>query len=260
MSILKEIILHKEKELSEAKRRIPLNQLRKGSRPFPILDFQRSLAQPGIQIIAEIKRKSPSSGNIKPNVDPATIAREYSQNGAAAISVLTDENYFGGNLEHLRRIKRAVNIPVLRKEFIFSEYQVWESYLAGADAILLIVDILQLEVLENLYHIATDLKLAVLMELYSTEKLGVVKKLDPRIVGVNARDLQTMKTDLKHCAEVFPLLPPSALKVAESGIHTSENLRFIKESGYDAALIGTSLMKSPSPGSALRHILQGVAP
>jgi len=258
MTILREIIQHKELEVAEAIKCVPMDTLKLNSRPFPMRNFFQAVDQPGLQIIAEIKRRSPSSGDIQPEADPVQIAREYEEAGAAAISILTDEKYFNGNVEHLKRVKEAISIPVLRKDFIISEYQVLESYLAGADAILLIVHILKPKVLIHLYQVATELGLSVLVELNSKEQLKPAQALNPQIVGVNARNLTTMKTDINRCKKIFPFLPHLSLKVAESGISTIHDLQFIQKTGYDAALIGTALMQSSSPGILLRSLLKGV--
>lgn len=260
MSILQEIIQHKIVEVAEASKHLSLNQLRKRQRTFPLLDFREALTQPGLQIIAEIKIKSPSVGDIQPAAKPVDIAKQYEENGAAAISILTDKKYFGGNLEFLRRIKATVSLPLLRKDFIISEYQVYESYVAGADAILLIADAVDTATLTNLYGVARRLGLAVLLEVYSKEALSRVKNLKPEIMGVNSRDLSTMETDLNRCKGLFPLLHPSCLKVAESGIQSNDDLRFISDIGFHAALVGTTLMKSTSPGESLSNLLKGLQP
>ena len=258
MSILNEIIQYKKQEIANAAKRIPLDGLKRGTRQFPLLKFAEALAQPGLQVIAEIKRKSPSSGNIRLMADPVAIAKDYEQNGAAAISVLTDKKYFAGSLEFLQDIKASVSIPVLRKDFIISEYQLFESYVAGADAILLIADVLDAATLKHLYQKATELGLAVLMEVHSRQSLKIVLALNPEIVGVNTRDLTTMEINLNHCQEMFSDLPPSSLKVAESGIQTVDDLKFVANIGYDAALIGTALMKSGAPGETLNSFLKEV--
>lgn len=256
-TVLTRILRHKQWEVTKTEKRVPLSTLTERSRPFPILDFQASLGTPGIQIIAEIKRKSPSSGEIRPEADPVIVAREYRDNGAAAISVLTDRKYFGGKMEYIHRVKSAVFIPVLRKDFIISRYQVIESYLAGADAILLIAGIVPRKTLASLYELAVELGLSVLIELFSPGHLKEIKGLNPGLVGVNARNLETMRVDLNRLEEIFPLLPPDSLKVAESGVRSPDDLHYIADLGYDAALVGTALMRSPSPGGALKNLLKG---
>jgi len=258
MSILHNILLRKKEEVLDTSKRVPLDILKQKTRSLPILDFRKTLNFPGLSVIAEIKRKSPSYGIIKPNTNPVQIAREYSDNGAAAISVLTDEKYFGGTIKDLQLVKEAVSIPILRKDFIMSEYQVYESYLAGADAILLIAEVLQPDTLFSLYDKAIELGIGVLIEVHSISILKQIEKLKLQMIGVNARNLTNMKTDLSRCEKIFPQLPPDCLKVAESGISSLDDLRFIKKIGFDAALVGTFLMKSESPGISLKNMLAGL--
>ena len=258
MSILQDIISFKKHEVLEASKRLPLDVLKQKSRFLPVLDFSECLEHHGLSVIAEIKRKSPSSGFIKPDIDPVQIANEYCENGATAISVLTDREFFGGTLKDLQLVKETISIPVLRKDFIISEYQVYESYFAGADAILLIAAVLEPERLLFLYHEAINLGMSVLVEVSSSSQLELIEPLKPQIMGVNSRNLTNMKTDLNRCKNIFPLLPQSCIKVAESGISSIDDLRFIAEIGFDAVLLGTLLMKSKSPGIALRNIISGL--
>lgn len=260
MNILAEIIQHKKKEIEQRSREEDISLLRNKIRRQPIADFKMALVKPGIQVIAEIKRTSPSAGSINLQIDPVKTAKEYEANGAAAISVLTDSKYFGGSLDDLRNIKEAVKIPVLRKDFIISEFQIHESYQVGADAILLIVEALGKDELERLYRLATDLGLAVLLESHGIEQLNRFHRLKPEIVGVNSRNLGTMTTDISHFEAAVSSLPSAVVKVAESGIHNSNDLAIVAALGYDAALIGTALMSAPKPGIALRSLLVGIEP
>lgn len=255
MSILQEIVRHKQKEVARSMQSVPPSELHKRNRSYPSLDFPRALSRKKFSIIAEVKRKSPSAGDINPGADPLKIAQEYQANGASAISVLTDEKYFGGSLEFLREIKQNVKIPVLRKDFILSEYQVQESHVAGADAVLLIADVLDAPSLKNLYNQSISLGMSVIVEVYSADHLPSVLEMNPPVIGVNARNLSTMKTNLHHLQEMISLLPEKSLKVAESGIETAEDLKFIFSIGYDAALIGTAFMGSNSPGKTLKNFL-----
>ncbi len=257
MNILQEIVLHKQAEVRQRRSRRSLESLKNASRTAPLVPFGAALARDGIQVIAELKRKSPSAGEIFAAADPETVAGEYEANGAAAISVLTDREYFGGSLEFLRRIKATVSIPVLRKDFIVSEYQIYESYVAGADAILLIAEILEEQQLRDFYTLAREQGLEVLVEFHAREELASVQRLEPDIVGVNTRNLESMTTDIRWCRDVFEELPSKAVKVAESGVHTSADLIFVEESGYDAALVGTTLMKHGTPGATLRELRGG---
>jgi indole-3-glycerol phosphate synthase len=194
-------------------------------------------------------------GDILPNSTPKKIAKAYATNGASAISVLTDEPFFGGKLEYISDVKAEVKIPVLRKDFIISEYQIWESYFAGADAILLIADVLDFSQLNTLYELARELGLHVLVETHDLDLITIIASLSPEIVGINCRNLKNMETDLNWFTQAIELLPANSIKVAESGIFKNSQLEFIETLGFDAALVGTSLMKSGEPGRALAHLL-----
>lgn len=264
MSILDEILAHKAEEVRRRQDQLPAEAF--PPRHGEVRDFARALGQPGLQVIAEVKRKSPSRGNIRLDLDPADLAPAYEQAGAAAISVLTDEKYFGGSLDHLAEVRLSVNLPVLRKDFIISEYQVHESYCAGADAILLIADALSQDRplpdkpsgpdgLEQLYQLARSLGLHVLVEGYSDEALAGIRRLAPRIAGINSRDLTTMQVDLETMFEKRRLLPDEALHVAESGITGPADLARVGRAGFDAALLGTALLAEGDPGETLRRFL-----
>jgi len=258
MNILEKIIQHKEEEVKEKSRLTPLDRIKNSQRLFAIRDFNFALCQNKIQIIAEIKKQSPSEGEIMPKANPAEIAVEYERNGASAISVLTDSHYFGGQLEYVQQVKNVVDIPVLRKDFIISEYQIWESFHLGADAILLIADAIDRELLISLNQLAMELGLHVLIETHNSSHLRWINDLNPQIVGINCRDLKNMKTDLKWLKAVSEELPVDCIKVAESGICTNDDLWKINQYGYDAALVGTSLMKTGDPGNALATLLNRV--
>ena len=195
-------------------------------------------------------------GDILPNSSPKEIAEQYAANGASVISVLTDEPFFGGKLEFISEVKSVVDIPVLRKDFIISEYQIWESYHAGADAILLIADALEQDQMNTLYQLACELGLHILVETHNFDLIPTIAPLNPDIVGINCRKLKNMETNIQWFSEAIDLLPPNSIKVAESGIFESSHLSFIEGLGFDAALIGTSLMKTGEPGHALGHLLQ----
>lgn len=258
MTILDQIIDHKKAEVEQTQNKIPLKELQSQVRQHPLVDFKSALLQNGIQVIAEIKRKSPSAGELYSKTDVVSVAHSYEQHGACAISVLTDNRYFGGTLDFLKQIKSNVSIPVLRKDFIISPYQVYESFYAGADAILLIADLLSNELLDELFHLAIELDLTPLVEVHSQETLLNLDKLPITVIGVNARNLKSMKTDLGQCAQMVKSLPEHSIKAAESGIETPDDLHFVSQLGYDAALVGTSLMKSENPGEALKSLLNGV--
>ncbi len=256
MNILEKIIAHKKKEVEAQLRIIPLDRLKKSQRLFAVRDFKKALEGEEIQIIAEIKRQSPSEKDIYPNAIPEDVAKSYQINGAAALSVLTDSHFFGGHLDFIHQVKTVVDLPVLRKDFIVTEYQVWESFNKGADAILMIADAIDNNLLSALYNLASELGMHVLIETHSLERLDNITSLNPEIVGINCRNLQTMETNLEWFETVSNQLPSDCVKVAESGIKTSNNLNYISQIGYDAALVGTSLMKTSIPGIALAELLQ----
>lgn len=255
MTILDEIVAHKREQVRELCRRQPLAL--PAGRPDQARDFFDALARPGLQVIAEIKRRSPSRGAIRPDIDPAELARQYESAGAAAISVLTDNKYFGGSLQHLRAVRAAVNLPVLRKDFIIDPYQVHESAAAGADAILLIADCLDETELAELYELAGSVGLQVLVEGYSDQSLATIRRLAPQVAGINSRDLATMEVDLAGMLERRSLLPEQAIQVAESGIASADDLQAVALAGFDAALIGTTLLLKGNPGATLKALLAG---
>ena len=258
MNILEKIILHKQEEVKERSRVTPIERIKGSQRLYAIRDFRATLIREDVQIIAEIKRNSPSSGDIMADADPAAVAKAYEQNGAAAISVLTDQEFFGGQLEFIQQVKAVTELPILRKDFIISEYQVWESFQAGADAILLIADAIDEGLLTDLYHLAAELGMHILIETHSAENLLLMRDLNPPIVGVNCRNLKTMTTDLNLFEQVVGQLPDDSVKVAESGIHNADDLENISGLGFNAVLMGTSLMKSGNPGTALAELLKRV--
>jgi len=256
MNILKKIIKHKQEEVNERAKVTPLKRIQESQRLFAIRDFYSALQKKDIQIIAEIKQKSPSMGEIMSGMEPAQIAQSYVNNGASAVSILTDQMYFGGSLEFIPQVKAVVDIPILRKDFIISEYQVWESFHAGADAILLIADAIDFSLLTDLYSLSRELGLHVLIETHGAKYIKLITDLNPEIIGINCRNLKDMKIDLKWFSEVITELPLESLKVAESGIQNHTDLMYVSGLGYHAALVGSSLMKTGEPGIALSQLLQ----
>ncbi len=257
MSILDKIIEYKEAEVVERSKVIPLERLKDSQRLFAVRDFKKSLSSDEIDIISEIKFKSPSLGVINETlVSPEEIATQYSKSGASAVSVLTDEEFFGGKLHYINDVKSTVDIPILRKDFIVTEYQLWESFYAGADAVLLIADAVPEGELTELYELANEIGLHVLLEFHHLKNAKIVAQINPPIVGVNCRNLQTMQTNIAWFEAAMEVLPESSIKVAESGIFNNSQLQFIESLGYDAALIGSSLMKTGNPGLALAQLLQ----
>lgn len=258
MNILSKIIKRKKDEVSAQSKIISIDSLKDSQRLFSIRDFKKSLSSDKIDIIAEVKKKSPSEKDIMIEADVCEVGVSYELNGASSISVLTDQYFFDGHIDYINAVRSVVSVPVLRKDFIISEYQVWESFYIGADAILLIVDAIECSLLKDLYQLATHLGMYVLVEFHSIEGIKILKDFSPEIIGVNCRNLNTMQTDISWLSYVYEHFPSSSIKVAESGISTTLDLNFIAEVGYDAALIGTSFMKTGNPGTALAEILRRV--
>lgn len=256
--ILDEIVRYKREFVREQKARIPLSEIRKAvEKAPPPGDFLTALqAPPGeVRIIAEVKKASPSKGVIREDFEPVKIARRYEECGAAAVSVLTDEKYFQGSLDFLRRIRREVDLPLLRKEFIIDEYQIFESRAAGADAVLLIAAILEDSRLSSFYRLSRDLNMSALVEVHTKEEWERVKKISPRILGVNNRNLKDFTVDLSQTFHLRKEIPLKIVMVSESGIRTPEDLRLLSEHRIQAALIGETLMRAGDPGVALQTLI-----
>ena len=213
--------------------------------------FRESLSREGIRVIAECKRRSPSRGVLRPAYDPVAIATGYAAAGAAAISVLTEPTFFDGSLEHLRAVRAAVDVPVLCKDFLVTEQQLFEARAAGADAVLLIVAALEQPVLKRLGIVARDLGLAALVEVHDGAELDRALDADAAIVGVNSRNLRTLEVSGAIFEELADRIPRGVIAVAESGLKTPADLARLKARRYDAFLIGERLMTEPDPGSAL---------
>ena len=222
----------------------------------PARGFGLALRRPGkVTCIAEFKRRSPSAGWIRQGADPAPTARVYAAGGAAALSVLTDEPFFGGGLEDLRAAREAVTIPVLRKDFMVDRYQVAEARAAGADAILLIVSALSDEAIAVLLQAAGDYGVDALVEAHDQAEVRRAVALGARIIGVNNRDLKTFTMDRDLAIRLRPLVPPDRVMVAESGIRDAADVRALGAAGIDAVLVGETLMRAADPGAALRELL-----
>ena len=198
-----------------------------------------------LALIAEVKRASPSAGLIAQNFDPVAIAARYQAAGADAVSVLTDEPFFQGHLDHLRAVRDAVDLPVLRKDFILDEIQIYEAAVAGADAVLLIVAALAQDELEHLLDVAMTCQLDVLVEVHTLEEMDRALATDARIIGINNRDLTTFKVDLAVSETLSEQVPPGIILVSESGIRTAEDSRRLRACGAEAILVGEALMRSP---------------
>lgn len=260
-NILDRIVETKKREIAEAKAQTPLESLRRqaASAP-PVRDFIAALDRPGrLGIIAEVKKASPSAGVMRADFDPVAIARDYAAHGADCISVLTDETYFQGSLEHLTAIRREVNVPLLRKDFLIDPYQVVAARVAGADAVLLIAEILDDAAMKELLTCARELGMAALVELYDPANVARVTASGAKLIGVNNRDLRTFETRLCHTTDIAPSIPPDRILVSESGIRTSGDMRRLAEAGVRAVLIGESFMRSGDLAASFREIRAGGA-
>jgi indole-3-glycerol phosphate synthase len=260
VSILDEILERKAAEVAAAKRSIPPSAMEGMAleRRDPVRDLRAALAEgEPPAIIAEIKRRSPSRGEIRPDFDPVACARCYARGGAAALSVLTDRHFFGGELAFVEAIREAVALPVLRKDFLIDPYQVDESHAHGADAVLLIVAALGASRLATLLDRVRARGLGCLVEVHDEEELGIALEAGALLVGVNHRDLRTFEMDVGLTARLAPRIPPEVLMVAESGIFTHDHVEELGRAGARAFLVGESLMREPQLEPALRK-LRGV--
>ena len=252
-SVLDRILTQKRREVAEMlKAGGPEDYRREALKASAPRDFVAAVAgRNGAAVIAEIKKASPSAGLLRGDVDVPALARDYQSAGAAAISVLTDATFFQGALEDLRLARGAVEIPVLRKDFIIEPVQVYEARSAGADAVLLIAAALEPDRLKSLLGLVHDLGMAALVEVHNKGELEAVLPLNPKIVGINNRDLTTLRVSLQTSLNLRPMIPLGTTVVCESGIGGPEDIRMLRQNGLDAFLIGTALMKSPDPGAAL---------
>ena len=260
---LPEILARTHKGMAERKRSADAQALERAAAAHQPRGFARALraktAADGIAVIAELKKASPSKGLIRADFDAADLARQMQAGGAAVLSVLTDEPFFQGSLENLRLASSAVSIPCLRKDFMVDEFQVLEARANGADAILLIVAALTDAELRALREAARRFELDVLCEVHDAAELERARALECECVGVNSRDLKTFEVSLERACELAAALPAGAVRVAESGIHTPDDMRRLRDAGYEAFLIGESLMRQPQPGAALAELLHAAA-
>lgn len=255
--ILDTILDAKKVEVAKRMAQMPLREIksRLGDAPAP-LDFARRLVRndAGIPaVIAEIKKASPSAGVIRRDFDPESIARSYESAGASAISVLTDEQFFQGSLAYLRRVKSICSLPVLRKDFIVDEYQVYESRAAGADAVLLIVAALDADMLAELMNRATEIGMDCLVEVHSEAEMQVAIEVGAPVIGINNRNLQTFEVSLDTTATLLPMIP-RAKKVSESGIRSRQDMQHLGSLGVDAVLVGEALMRQDDIAGTLREL------
>jgi indole-3-glycerol phosphate synthase len=256
-TILDEIVAAKRAEVAAAKASVPDSELarRAGDAPPP-RGFAAAVRGPGaVRVIAEVKKASPSAGVLRLDFDPVRIAEAYAANGAAALSVLTDGPFFQGSLADLRAVRAAVPLPVLRKDFVLDRYQLLEARAAGADAALLIAEILPGSLLADLHREAVALGLDVLVEVHDAEQLPRALDAGATLLGINNRDLRTFRTRLEHTLGLLPRVPAGVTVVSESGIRTAADLQRLGAAGVSAVLVGEALMRSPDVGEALAALL-----
>jgi indole-3-glycerol phosphate synthase len=265
--ILDRIVEAKSIRLNEAKLLKPVDSSAVTARARdakPGSSFVESISRKGVtNIIAELKSRSPSKGVIREDYNPAQIANQYERAGAAALSVLTEEDFFGGSLEHLRSIgdgeasanTKRRKLPLLRKDFIFDEYQLYEAVSAGADAVLLIVAILEDDLLARLIRMAAEMQIATLVEVHTASEMRRAVDAKASVIGVNNRDLTTFDVDLNTSLKLASLAPPGVVLVSESGINSAKQIGLLKSAGFSAFLIGEYFMRRPDPGEALRRLI-----
>ena len=251
--MLDEIMTFHREALPKTMAGVPLADVRAlaGVAPPP-RDFEAAIRAPGVSLIAECKKASPSMGLLVHNYDPVRLAKLYEKGGARAISVLTDTRHFQGTLAHLRDAREAVRVPVLRKDFMFHPYQLYEARAAGADAVLLIAAVLSDTELRELAALAGRLGMAALIEVHDEEELARALVIQPRIIGVNNRDLQTFEVDFDATARLRALIPPEIAVVGESGLKTPDDVRAMKAVGVDAVLVGEALVRSKDIGGTVK--------
>ncbi len=264
-SILDKIVTHKLGEISAAKSARPIKDIQAAAEQAPKpRDFLGALTkgdQAGrVSLIAEVKKASPSKGIIREDFCPVDIASSYARSGASCISVLTDEHFFQGSLDYLRDVRAAVDIPLLRKDFILDEYQVFEARAAGADAVLLIAECLTPSQLKDLHAVIVELNMTALVELYDAANIEAVLACKPTLVGVNNRDLNTFEIDLHHSIRIKQNLPDEIAMVSESGIFTNQDVQLMFENKVDAILVGESLMRAEDIDQAVKTLLGAAEP
>lgn len=254
---LDRIVAQKRKELQKRQKAVPLSVLEDAIKQQPApLDFAKALKGDGLSLIAEIKRASPSKGDLNVNLDAVALAKIYADNGAAAISVLTEERYFKGSGKDLEAVKKALpNVPVLRKDFILNPYQLYEARAWGADAVLLIVAILENNVLKELIALSHELGMQCLVEIHNEDELKRALKCNAKVIGINNRNLQTMEVDIEVTKRLYPLITPQHTVVSESGIRGREDIEKLKRWKVDAVLIGEALVTANDVPAKIKELL-----
>lgn len=259
--ILDEILANKRAEVAHRLARVSQEeQAERAAAQLPARDFLGALRKSGVSIISEIKRQSPAKGALRLDMDAPTMAATYAEAGASCISVLTDEKYFRGHDSDLVAVRERVSVPVLRKDFVVSPYQVYEARAIGADCVLLIVLALRPEEIAGLAELAQSLGMAALVEVHTEQELGIAVEVGSELIGINNRDLTRMVTDVATTAKLRPLVPDGVTLVSESGIRTAEDIAMLRDLGVDAALVGESLVTAPDAGELLRSFLAAGTP
>jgi indole-3-glycerol phosphate synthase len=254
--VLDEIVAGVREDLAERESQVPLDTLKaRAARAVPAMDADARLRLPGVAVIAEVKRSSPSAGSIAEITDPAALAADYERGGASVISVLTEGRRFGGSLDDLVSVRAAVDVPVLRKDFVVTPYQVWEARAFGADVVLLIVAALEQNALVALLERTESLGMCALVEVHDEEELRRAVDAGARIIGVNARNLRTLDVDRETFLRLAPLLPDSVVKVAESGVRGPHDVLAYAAAGADAVLVGEGLVKRHDPRQAVADLV-----
>lgn len=254
--MLHKIIALKKEEVEQRKKTLPLSQLKERvARQKPPLDFVSVLSGDGIHLIAEIKQASPSRGMLNPNLNLTELAKTYVKGGAAAISVLTEANYFQGSIEHLAAVREVVKLPLLRKDFIFTPYQIYESRAYGADALLLIAAILSQREIEQLLSLSHSLGLRCLVEVHNEVELEKALQSSAKVIGINNRDLKTFKVDLNTTHRLRPLIPQAQVVVSESGIKSRSDVEKLKKWGVNAILVGEALVTASDVLTKIRELI-----
>jgi indole-3-glycerol phosphate synthase len=257
MSILERIVADKRDEVARSRASVPRAELERRCEPLaPPRGFEAALVDPrgGIRLIAEIKKASPSRGVLAADLDPVGLARAYARAGVDAISVLTDEKYFQGSLALLDAVRAVVSLPILRKDFTIDEYQLWEARAAGADAVLLIVSILEPALLRDLISAAKGLGLAALVECHTAAELEVALRAGAHTLGINNRDLATFETRIETTLELLPLIPPGPVVVSESGFFTGDQVQRVASAGAHAVLVGEGLVRADDVAAKVREL------
>jgi indole-3-glycerol phosphate synthase len=257
MSILDDIVRDKRDELQRRRAAVAQSVLEARCRSLaPARDVEEALrpVAGGVRLIAEVKKASPSRGVLKADLDPVALATTYARHGADALSILTDEKYFQGSLDDLQAVRAAVDAPLLRKDFTLEEYQLWEARAAGADAVLLIVAILDPPLLRDLLQAAKGVGLAALVECHTAPELEVALSAGARILGINNRDLRTFETRLETTLALLPSIPPGPIVVSESGFFTGDDVRRVVAAGAHAVLVGEGLVRATDVGAKIREL------